>query len=100
MVPTPVRLHATIGVAGVGAGAPDTVTKGAKEKVSFVPMVQVGWVKETRMPESSETVALATALVLWTWAVIVIFGVAVAVPPTPFAGGPAGVEICTPTLPF
>src|SRR5260370_20539203 len=63
-------------------------------------MVQVGCAIETRMPESRVIVALATALVLCTWAVMVMFGVAVAVPPTPFAGGPAGMPICTPKLPF
>src|SRR5690242_15887593 len=31
---------------------------------------------------------------------MVMFGVAVAVPPTPAAGGPAGLAICTPKLPF
>src|SRR5260370_25122747 len=95
MVPTPLRLQVTPWLE-----VPETLIKEVKRNCSLVPIVQVGCEKETRMPESRVIVALATALVSWTCAVMVMFGVAVAVPPTPFAGGPAGTPICPPKLPF
>ena len=58
-------------------------TDAVNVKVSFVPIVHVGSESATRIPESRVTVAVATALVLSTWAEMVMFGMAVAVPPVP-----------------
>ena len=59
MVPTPVLLQVTVWLE-----VPVTITRGLNWNVSFVPIVHVGCANDTRMPESSEIIALAMALVL------------------------------------
>src|SRR5438309_1514560 len=95
MVPTPLTLQISAGLE-----APETLTNEANGNCSLVPIEHEGCASDTRMPESRVTVAVAMAFELWTWAAMVMFGVAVAVPPVPLAGGPAGMPICTPKLPF